>query len=225
MDGEIDVYLIEIMSDIRKFERSILKENQESDELYDEIKSTSYTATILIIVLGVVLASILLIILRNNIQSIINGMLSETKKLIKAAIEGKLSYRANEDKVNFEFREIITGVNDTLDALKPLNVASAYIDRISKGDLPELITNEYNGDFNTIKNNLNVLITALLEIATKSKLIAKGDLTVKLTKRSEKDDLLESLSDMIANLKIIVSDIIEASENVASGSAQLSNRK
>jgi hypothetical protein len=42
-----------------------------------------------------------------------------------------------------------SGVNDTLDAvIGPLNVAASYVDRISKGDLPPKITDNYNGDFN-----------------------------------------------------------------------------
>jgi len=223
-DAEIDLMVTEVHDALRKFEKSIANENHEGDVLYDEIKSTSYVITILIVIVGVILAVILLTILQNNIRQIIDGMQTETKKLTNAAIEGKLSYRADTEKVNFEFREIIVGVNKTLDALtKPLNVASLYIDRISKGDIPEQITNEYYGDFNTIKINLNLLIAALTEITNKANLISKGDLTIKLVKRSEKDELLNSLSEMVTNLKNIVTDIIEASENVASGSAQLSS--
>ena len=49
-----------------------------------------------------------------------------------------------------------------LDAvIKPLNVAAKYVDRISKGDIPSKITEAYNGDFNEIKNNLNICIDAL----------------------------------------------------------------
>jgi methyl-accepting chemotaxis protein len=52
---------------------------------------------------------------------------------------------------------LCAGVNSTLDAvIGPLNVAAEYVDRISKGDMPKMITDNYNGDFNDIKNNLNV---------------------------------------------------------------------
>ena len=54
------------------------------------------------------------------------------------------------------------GVNNTLDAvIGPLNVAAEYVDRISKGDIPPKITEEYKGDFNEIKNNLNNCIDGL----------------------------------------------------------------
>jgi len=204
--------------------KSIEQESIDGDTLYDEIKSTSYSITIIVIILGIIFSIIVLLLLQNNVKSIISGMLVETNKLINAAIEGKLSYRADSEKVNFEFREIIEGVNKALDALtKPLNIASMYIERISKGDIPEQITNEYFGDFNTIKNNLNILIAALSEITNKSKLIAKGDLTVKLDKRSDKDELMFALSEMTKNLKNTVSEIITAANNVATGSSQLSS--
>jgi len=223
-DAEIDALEIEIMTNLRKLQKSIENEHHAGDAIYDDIKNTSYVITTIVILLGLIISLILVFVLRGNIKIIIQTMLNETKKLTNAAIEGKLTYRADSEKINFEFREIIEGVNNTLDAvIKPLNVASEYIDRISKGDIPEQITNEYYGDFNSIKNNLNLLIAALVEITTKSKQIAQGDLTVKLVKRSEKDELLESLSEMVANLKNIVSDIIDASANVASGSAQLSS--
>ena len=53
-------------------------------------------------------------------------------------------------------------MNDTLDAvIGPLNVSAEYVDRISKGDIPPKITDNYNGDFNEIKNNLNACIDAI----------------------------------------------------------------
>ena len=40
-------------------------------------------------------------------------------------------------------------------------MTAEYVDRISKGDIPPKITDTYNGDFNEIKNNLNVCIDAI----------------------------------------------------------------
>lgn len=55
--------------------------------------------------------------------------------------------------------KMIKGINDMLDAyIGPINVSAEYIDRISKGDIPPKIMEDYHGDFNEIKNNLNALI-------------------------------------------------------------------
>jgi methyl-accepting chemotaxis protein len=67
----------------------------------------------------------------------------------------------------------------------PLNVAAEYVDRIAKGDIPPKITEEYKGDFNEIKNNLNSCIDAisgllheaenLIQSVTEGNLDARGN--------------------------------------------------
>ena len=98
----------------------------------------------------------------NLLRSSLVGVLADANILSKAAVEGKLATRADASKHEGDFRKIVEGVNDTLDAvIGPLNVAAEYVDRISKGDIPPKITDSYNGEFNEIKNNLNVCIDTL----------------------------------------------------------------
>lgn len=92
-----------------------------------------------------------------------NQAVAEVKELVAAFVEGKLDARGNPDNYQIEgFRNVIQGLNDTLDAvIVPLNMAAKYIDRISNGNMPEKITDEYKGDFNEIKDNLNTCIDAM----------------------------------------------------------------
>ncbi|HEY5586619.1 MAG TPA: methyl-accepting chemotaxis protein [Ruminiclostridium sp.] len=90
------------------------------------------------------------------------ALTNETEILSNATINGKLDIRADVNKFEGEYKKVIAGVNNTLDAvIGPLNVAAEYVDRISKGDIPPKITDIYNGDFNEIKNNLNACIDGL----------------------------------------------------------------
>jgi len=92
----------------------------------------------------------------------INALIADTNLLSQAAIEGKLATRADATRHQGDFRKIVEGVNGTLDAvIGPLNVTAEYMDRISKGDIPPKITDNYNGDFNEIKNNINACIDGL----------------------------------------------------------------
>jgi len=121
-----------------------------------------------------------------------------------------------------DFRKIVEGVNNTLDAvILPLNVAADYIARISIGDMPKLIQKEYFGDFNAIKNNLNSLITALAQIIEKAQLVSQGDLTVELDKRSENDELMQALDNMVKANASIISEFITAIGNIVLASQQL----
>lgn len=126
--------------------------------------------------------------IKNNLNMCIdavNGLVAEASVLTEAAVEGKLDVRGNVSNFNGEYKNIVQGVNDTLDAvIGPLNVSAEYIDRISKGDIPEKITDNYNGDFNEIKNNLNMCIDALNglidEMNHMSNEHEKGDIDIKI---------------------------------------------
>jgi methyl-accepting chemotaxis protein len=154
----------------------------------------------------------------------IKSLAADAMMLSDAAIEGKLATRADATKHQGTFREIVQGVNGTLDAvIGPLNVAAEYVERISKGDMPEQIRDEYKGDFNAIKNNLNTLIQATGDITSAAKEVAGGNLTVQLAARSANDELMQSLSSMVAKLSEVVTDVKNASDNVAAGSQQMSS--
>jgi methyl-accepting chemotaxis protein len=160
----------------------------------------------------------------NNCIENVNALVTDTRMLAEAAAAGKLAVRADLSRHSGDFRTVVAGVNETLDAvIGPLNVAAEYVERISKGDMPAPITEEYRGDFNTIKNNLNVLIQATDAITAAAQEVAGGNLTVQLTARSGNDELMLSLSSMVAKLSEVVTDVKGASNNVADGSRQMSS--
>ncbi len=92
----------------------------------------------------------------------IRALVADAGMLSQAALAGKLATRADASRHQGDFRKTVQGVNETLDSvIGPLNVAAEYVDRISKGDIPPRITDNYHGDFNEIKNNLNTCIDAI----------------------------------------------------------------
>ena len=118
----------------------------------------------------------------------IQRLVDDAALLSKAAVEGKLSTRADATRHQGDFRKIVQGVDDTLDAvIGPLNVAAGYVDRISKGDIPPKITESYNGDFNEIKNNLNQLIDTLSIILKGIARVAESLKQGQLTDRAHPD--------------------------------------
>ncbi|MHA7833986.1 MAG: HAMP domain-containing protein, partial [Algiphilus sp.] len=127
--------------------------------------------------------------IKNNLNTCIdavNKMIDDANMLSKAAVEGALDTRADASKHEGKFRTIVQGVNDTLDAvIGPLNVAANYVDRISRGDIPEKITDTYNGDFNTIKNNLNTCIDAVNKMIDDANMLSKAAVEGALDTRAE----------------------------------------
>lgn len=103
-----------------------------------------------------------ILVATQHVQKSLQGMRAEVATLTEAAIAGRLSTRADTDQHHGGFQQVVTGFNATLDAvIGPLNVAASYVDRIARGDIPPAITDNYNGDFNTLKNNLNTCIASL----------------------------------------------------------------
>ena len=123
--------------------------------------------------------------LREMIRAI-RSMVSDAGMLANAAIKGELSIRADASKHGGDFKTIIAGVNKTLDSvIQPLNVAAEYVDRISKGDIPEKITADYNGDFNTIKDNLNICIDAVNSLIEDTGILSEAALAGRLSTRAD----------------------------------------
>ena len=164
--------------------------------------------------------------IKNNLNTCIdaiNALVGDANILVKAAVEGRLDTRADAAKHQGDYRKIVEGVNKTLDAvIGPLNVSAEYVDRISKGDMPPIITAEYQGDFNKIKTNLNVLIGALNNITSMAEEIAKGNLMVDTKERSAQDKLMQALKQMVVNLQEVVMNVKSAADNVATGSVEIS---
>ena len=167
----------------------------------------------------------------NNVGAVLQALHKELTRLTDASKEGKLAERGNHDQFQGAYAGIVRGVNAILDAvIAPLNVAANYVDRISKGDVPPQITDTYQGEFNTIKNNLNALIVAMNDITHAAEEIAQGNLTVTVRERSAQDKLMQALGAMVAGLTRTVTDIrtiagevSSASQSISSASVQVSN--
>src|SRR5471030_3334411 len=122
----------------------------------------------------------------NNVAAALQNLVTDANLLVNAALEGKLATRADASKHQGEYRKIVEGVNRTLDAvIGPLNVSAEYVDRISKGDIPPRITDTYKGDFNEIKNNLNVCIDSVSRMVNDGLSLTKAMLEGKLAVRSD----------------------------------------
>jgi len=159
----------------------------------------------------------------NNVATVVQSLQKELLRLSEAANAGKLGERGHHDQFRGAYAEIVRGVNAILDAvIVPLNVSANYVDRISKGDNPPLITDTYNGDFNLIKNNLNTLVNAMNEITTAADEISNGNLTVDIRERSPQDKLMQALAAMVLGLTKVVSEVRSIAGEVAAASQSIS---
>ena len=173
----------------------------------------------------------------NNMVAMMTELLSETDALVKAAIGGQLSTRAEATKFVGGWFQLVDGVNKTLDSvIGPLNVAADYVARIGKGEVPPKITDKYNGDFNTLKDNINSCIDGLqglVEANNVIQLMAQNDFTsaVKGNYQGIFAELGKAINESITQMRDALLQVQEgalaiatASGEIAMGNQDLSSR-
>jgi methyl-accepting chemotaxis protein len=92
----------------------------------------------------------------------VRALVTDVELLARAGAEGRLSTRADPSRHQGEFRRIVDGLNQTLDAVVgPLGATARCVDQIARGELPERITADWRGDFAALQRHLNGCIDAL----------------------------------------------------------------
>lgn len=87
---------------------------------------------------------------------------------------------------------------------RPVQVVVEYLERLSKGDIPELITAEYKGEFGLVRDYLNTLIRATHNVTQIAENIASGNMDIIVRERSPNDRLMRALERMIQKLNEIM---------------------
>lgn len=99
-----------------------------------------------------------------GILASLKGVVTETRTLIEAAHEGRLDVRGHADVYAGAYREIVEGMNRTLDAVAgPIDEASRVLAAVAAKDLTVRMSGEYRGDFARIKESINRAVTDLEE--------------------------------------------------------------
>jgi methyl-accepting chemotaxis protein len=156
--------------------------------------------------------------LKNTIDSI-RGLVNEATMLSQAGVAGQLSTRGDAEAFKGGFKDIVVGVNDTLDAVVgPLTVAADYVDRIGKGQIPEKITATYQGDFNTLKNNLNACIDGLGALKESNRVLGKMSLNdYSETMPTNYLGIYAEIGHAINDVRARLTRVVEVSTNIANG--------
>ncbi len=107
----------------------------------------------------------------NSISATLRDLVAEVNMLTEAGVEGKLSTRGSESKFNGGYRDIVAGINSTLDAvILPINDGSDVLATLATGDLTARMVKEYKGDHQLMKKSINELadsfVSALSDVST-----------------------------------------------------------
>ncbi len=181
-------------------------------------------------------------IIKNNLNACgfaIKALVSDGDLLAQATEAGNLTARADATLHLGEYRKVVEGLNATIDAIvKPLNMATSVVESIAQGDIPSQITDQYNGDFNNIKDNLNTFITAINALVGDVQMLGvaahEGKVSVRADASEHSGDFrkivegvnetLEMIVGPIGKVKMSIETINTAAKEIAQGNADLSRR-
>ena len=116
----------------------------------------------------------------------VKDMVQDSTNLADAAVAGKLDVRAEARQYSGGFRCVIEGLNRTFEELrKPLRVATHVLEKFSHGELPWPIREEYQGEYDNLKQSTNRVIAvskqrhqgvqALLQAGIEGRLEVRAD--------------------------------------------------
>jgi methyl-accepting chemotaxis protein len=144
----------------------------------------------------------------NNTVAMMNDLLAETGKIVKAAADGQLDQRADAAKFAGGWNQLVSGVNDTItNIVNPLMVTADYVDKVSKGVIPPTIVTEYKGQYNIIKTNLNNMVAMMNDLLAETGKIVKAAADGQLDQRADAakfaggwNQLVSGVNDTITNI-------------------------
>lgn len=100
-----------------------------------------------------------------KLKDTLKDLVDELNLLTQAAREGKLTARGNYQKYEGGFREIVAGMNATLDeVLIPINEGSLVLAKMAGGDLSVRMEGVYKGDHKIMLNSINQLGESLSSV-------------------------------------------------------------
>mgnify|MGYP000927914707 CR=1 FL=1 len=145
-----------------------------------------------------------------QVRKNLKALIADATMLSVAAVEGKLATRADASRHQGDFRKIVQGVNDTLDAvIGPLNVTARYVDDIAKGVIPPTIVDNYNGDFNIIKANLNAMVKMMSDLLSETNTLVKAAVGGVLSTRANERLFVGGWNELVSGVNKTLDSVLE----------------
>ncbi|MFT3745135.1 MAG: methyl-accepting chemotaxis protein [Pyrinomonadaceae bacterium] len=145
-------------------------------------------------------------------RATLRELIAATQELTAEANKGNITFRGDAAKYKGGFRELLQGMNATLEAMtSPINEASKCLERVAQRDLTAKMTGNYNGDFEKIKTSLNTALDNLdegmLQITVGAEQVASASNEI----ASGSQSLAEGTSEQASTLEEISSSLLEIS--------------
>jgi len=164
-----------------------------------------------------------------GVRTNLRALVSDAATLAGAAVAGKLDVRADATRQPGDFRRIVQGVNDALDAtVAPLRELADVLDRLAAGDLatrtdPSRSQNEARRILERVNHTLDALLAPSKEATQILDRLAARDLTARMTGAYQGDHarMKQALDATGDALQEAMKQVASAVDQVSSASQQI----
>jgi len=150
--------------------------------------------------------------IKNNLNNCIDNIKAlgaETSALIKASAEGKLAVRGDAAKHQGDYRKIVEGVNEMLDAiLLPIGEGNRILAQISTGKIDELIAQTYHGDHEKMKQAVNTVAVVLQGLQKELERLTEASREGKLSERGKPEQFQGAYAGIVKGVNEMLDAIL-----------------
>ncbi|MEM8547131.1 MAG: methyl-accepting chemotaxis protein [Pseudomonadota bacterium] len=151
----------------------------------------------------------------NRVGETVRSVLAQLRDLTQSVHRGDLRQRAEEAQLQGAYRELVTDINALIDLfVHPISTTSDYMENIAKGKIPAEIDEEYAGDFDRIKRNINGLIRTMNELVDQSGRLTAAARQGDLQYRGDHDQLDGVWDDLIVGINATLDGVTSPVEEL-----------
>lgn len=190
-----------ILKNMNKAVMMLQKENQRKIEELQTLQRD--LKNIAIILLVIALIAVLFI------KSAVNRVNHKINTVTESITQGKLNERLNPKGILPDFKDTALNINRLISAfVAPIKTTSHYIKKVNHGDLSEKITEHYNGEFDTIKSDINQCIDTLSTLISGMEDMAQAHEKGHIDYRMNEEDFRGAYAEVAAGTNKMVDDHI-----------------
>jgi methyl-accepting chemotaxis protein len=164
--------------------------------------------------------------MRNEISSISNDI----QKLVKGALVGDLSVRADASRYMGEWANIVNGLNQLMEEIvAPITETGNVLTQVAQGKFDQRIVGNYKGEFLSLKNAVNStmsnMVSYISEISEILNALANNDLNQSITREyvGEFAAIKDAMVHIIETLNKVIGEMSTSAEQISAGARMISD--
>ncbi|WP_293998188.1 methyl-accepting chemotaxis protein [Sphaerotilus sp.] len=155
-----------------------------------------------------------------QVRTHLQTLVADTDGLVRAAMAGQLDARADARRHAGDFRRIVEGINQTLDAIvTPLNAVRATMAGVESGDLTRQVEGHYQGAFAELQRAVNTTVLRLASTLAEVSLAAQALSVAAHQVSSTSQTLSHSASEQAASVEQTTASLLQMAGSIRQNSA------